>query len=87
MGIDILIKMANDHTDHLNQPTMVKYGRATDMYDIPDEIFSETDECCVICTDEYRNQLVMTALPCGHIFHKDCIKTWFRQKRQCPLCK
>ena len=25
--------------------------------------------------------------PCGHIFHMDCLMTWFEQDKSCPLCR
>jgi hypothetical protein len=24
---------------------------------------------------------------CGHVFHTECLETWFKQKQNCPLCK
>lgn len=24
---------------------------------------------------------------CRHIFHTECVRTWFEQKNECPLCK
>ncbi|SPO29224.1 uncharacterized protein UTRI_06173 [Ustilago trichophora] len=55
---------------------------------------------CAICLDDFDqadgDAKRATALPCGHIFHYDCLQTWFygptaahtnrpNQKR-CPLC-
>ena len=42
---------------------------------------------CVICMDDYKeNELVLT-IPCYHIFHKNCIKEWFKKDKTCPICK
>ena len=27
------------------------------------------------------------SLLCGHLFHKNCIKKWFRKNPTCPLCR
>ncbi|CBK22762.2 LOW QUALITY PROTEIN: uncharacterized protein [Blastocystis hominis] len=25
-------------------------------------------------------------MPCGHVFHADCLKSWIMQKQSCPTC-
>ena len=25
--------------------------------------------------------------PCNHIFHTSCLKEWYEQKQDCPLCR
>ena len=41
-------------------------------------------EVCSICHDNLSDDLVK--LPCGHIFHSDCILEWFKKKNNCPYC-
>ena len=48
----------------------------------------DEDANCSICLDnliESSNQIVKTH--CNHYFHKDCITTWLRDNRKCPLCQ
>ena len=43
---------------------------------------------CVFCTDKlFKVGEVPAALCCGHVFHASCVRTWFRTKKQCPICK
>ncbi|PGH14860.1 hypothetical protein AJ80_05786 [Polytolypa hystricis UAMH7299] len=39
---------------------------------------------CIICQSSFE-QGVLTV--CGHRFCKDCLKLWWRQHRNCPMCK
>ena len=41
---------------------------------------------CAICLSNFQNGNRVGDLPCGHLFHKDCLKAWLQRKNQCPLC-
>lgn len=45
-----------------------------------------TGKECSICLDNYKSGQSIGNLECGHIFHKECIKTWFHHKQTCPEC-
>ena len=42
---------------------------------------------CVICLSEFQIGEKIAALPCLHIFHYDCIKSWLKTDLICPVCK
>ena len=42
---------------------------------------------CTICLENYINGDDSIALPCIHIFHATCIKTWLKNQNTCPICK
>ena len=42
---------------------------------------------CIICMEEFQKREKVTLLPCGHIFHKNCIKEWLLKEKSCPFCK
>ena len=45
---------------------------------------------CVICMDEFNSKenTQICEMPCGHIFHKSCIKKWLSESdASCPICK
>uniref|UniRef100_A0A673L2X6 RING-type E3 ubiquitin transferase n=1 Tax=Sinocyclocheilus rhinocerous TaxID=307959 RepID=A0A673L2X6_9TELE len=44
-----------------------------------------TDNVCIIC----REEMVTGAkkLPCNHIFHSSCLRSWFQRQQTCPTCR
>ena len=42
---------------------------------------------CIICMDGFNENELVKQLPCGHIFHGDCIDHWLSQQKNCPFCK
>ena len=42
--------------------------------------------CCICCCEFVAGDRLM-ALHCKHEFHPECIGTWLRAKRTCPICK
>lgn len=48
---------------------------------------SKIEYNCVICMEKYKLRDKYIILPCKHIFHEHCIKTWFKQSNICPICK
>ena len=46
----------------------------------------ELPSCC-ICLDEINIGANTVLLPCGHMFHSDCIITWLKKNNTCPMCR
>ena len=43
---------------------------------------------CSICqSDVGINTEIVRELKCSHVYHLNCIDTWFLIKNECPLCK
>ena len=42
---------------------------------------------CIICLGEFEQGETITTLPCVHIFHTNCIKSWLKSNSFCPVCK
>lgn len=45
----------------------------------------ERNPDCVVCRD-HNDEVTSVVMPCGHVFHEDCLKSWIMQKQTCPIC-
>uniref|UniRef100_A0A0G4FIQ2 RING-type E3 ubiquitin transferase n=1 Tax=Chromera velia CCMP2878 TaxID=1169474 RepID=A0A0G4FIQ2_9ALVE len=45
----------------------------------------ESADTCIICRDALH--IGSKKLPCGHVFHSDCLRSWFVQQQTCPTCR
>jgi len=52
--------------------------------DATEEELSQLDNVCIICRDEMSSG---KKLPCGHIFHAHCLRSWFQRQQSCPTCR
>ena len=50
------------------------------------EQIDEEEPSCTICLCEFEEGEAMTTLPCLHLFHKECLEQWLREKGTCPMC-
>lgn len=44
------------------------------------------EDPCAICLDDLRTTKRARQLPCGHIFHSQCVDPWVLHRLTCPLC-
>lgn len=52
------------------------------------EILSEQETIvCAICKDTVNVGETATKLPCGHVYHGDCIVPWLDSRNTCPVCR
>lgn len=68
---------------------LITYRRAISQMDqrYPDATVEElenADSVCIVCRDEMQ---VGKKLPCGHILHLECLRSWLQQDPTCPLCR
>ena len=44
-----------------------------------------SDNICIICREDMVSN--SKKLPCGHIFHTICLRSWFQRQQTCPTCR
>eukprot|EP00747_Dinoflagellata_sp_TGD_P222015 gnl/TRDRNA2_/TRDRNA2_93772_c0_seq1.p1 gnl/TRDRNA2_/TRDRNA2_93772_c0~~gnl/TRDRNA2_/TRDRNA2_93772_c0_seq1.p1 ORF type:complete len:139 (+),score=34.43 gnl/TRDRNA2_/TRDRNA2_93772_c0_seq1:32-448(+) len=42
---------------------------------------------CLICTEQFGVGDNVKTVPCGHVFHQDCVDQWLRVSTLCPVCE
>ncbi len=48
------------------------------------------DNVCIICREEIHQQQGgggAKRLPCSHVFHAACLRSWFQRQQTCPTCR
>jgi E3 ubiquitin-protein ligase synoviolin len=58
----------------------------------PEQLANYSDTICIICREEMSSAPGDTSqqikkLPCDHIFHKNCLRSWFQRQQTCPTCR
>lgn len=48
------------------------------------EELGQSDATCIICREE---MVAAKKLPCGHLFHVHCLRSWLERQQTCPTCR
>uniref|UniRef100_A0A914ZLD8 E3 ubiquitin-protein ligase hrd-1 n=2 Tax=Parascaris univalens TaxID=6257 RepID=A0A914ZLD8_PARUN len=48
---------------------------------------TQGDNTCIICREEMTPTSGAKKLPCNHIFHSNCLRSWFQRQQSCPTCR
>jgi len=59
----------------------LRRGRATK------EILEGADGPCAVCQDEIQEGDEYVQMPCGHLFHSECLAPWLARHNSCPTCR
>ncbi|KAJ3864089.1 hypothetical protein EV359DRAFT_41785 [Lentinula novae-zelandiae] len=70
-----------------------RYPNATE-----EEMAAMSDRTCIICREEMLIQrpgapttegpnMTPKKLPCGHVFHFYCLRSWLERQQSCPTCR
>ena len=47
----------------------------------------EQQGTCSVCICDFEENEDLLRMPCGHLFHKDCIMPWIKDHNSCPTCR
>eukprot|EP01133_Synstelium_polycarpum_P011508 gene11508-13426_t len=49
-----------------------------------EEELNNTDKICIVCREDMTSG---KKLPCGHILHLSCLRSWLERQQSCPICR
>mmetsp|Transcript_6118 Transcript_6118/g.6849 ORF Transcript_6118/g.6849 Transcript_6118/m.6849 type:complete len:207 (+) Transcript_6118:405-1025(+) len=50
-------------------------------------VFTEHNNTCSICLEDYEPKDKLIQLKCFHYFHRSCAEGWFKYNGLCPTCR
>jgi hypothetical protein len=51
------------------------------------ESSKDCTKTCGVCCERLVDGVVVTRLPCGHVYHLNCVIPWLSKKCTCPECR
>ena len=72
---------AQKHIDNLPLETYdAESGDGSDAH-------NDSEVKCLVCQHEYQRGDRLRRLPCGHIFHAECVDEWLKTNDECLYCR
>jgi hypothetical protein len=65
-------------------PSNIQIERATQQFS---QVETSNDPCAVCQDSIMQNDIVRKLNGCQHVFHDNCITTWFQRSPLCPMCR
>lgn len=71
---------------------MIMMMPALQINDDEDEIYENSTSVCTVCMEGFKSSTGSDGddgkiIPCGHVYHVDCIAKWLSLYSSCPLCR
>mmetsp|Transcript_29866 Transcript_29866/g.75168 ORF Transcript_29866/g.75168 Transcript_29866/m.75168 type:complete len:375 (-) Transcript_29866:450-1574(-) len=53
----------------------------------PYDIAANEGSECTICLADLETGEPALRIPCGHLFHEECVNDWLKKSNECPVCR
>ena len=86
---DIIRNNSEIRNKNKDPNTIIKFLPVSEVKEIKQNVEDNdnNNKKCVICLCEFEIGDQVSALPCLHVFHTECIASWIKKHLQCPICK
>lgn len=84
--LDLILANKDINTQQNTRPYLAKIARQ--LAEATKILLSAKKErsSCIICTNNIYESQDRTTLPCGHVFHAECLQTEIKPRYTCPRC-
>ncbi|CDR93973.1 hypothetical protein, conserved [Babesia bigemina] len=81
---DTAVSISSDEAEHTEEVSDTRTHRSE-----ATNAMTVLDRLCAICIMEIDDREKIYVMPCDirHLFHRDCLKKWFKRSRICPICR
>lgn len=56
-------------------------------HNVKDRDENDCNVKCLVCQFAYEPEETLKRLPCGHVFHSECVAQWLKDNDICPYCR
>lgn len=83
---NLLVSLFGENLEDFMKPVTVPTSRDARYY-IPVITVQDQNVSCTVCLESFPVKGKAKQLPCGHLFHYDCLMPWLEQNHTCPVCR
>ena len=89
---DLLERSLRENTSQ-NNPASEQELNSLNKFEITQEHSQKTHDGnieplkCPICCENLEVKTKAVEMPCKHLYHEDCLLTWHKQQKTCPVCR
>lgn len=73
--------------EHRQPATAETFLRSMPVLRVTNNDIEEENDECTICFDKMSVGDAAMRIPCGHLFHEDCVRKWLESSNMCPVCR
>jgi hypothetical protein len=89
----IFIQSMNENQPQGKPPASKQAVRNLKRFKMSEEYCKKDDKgkleypTCSVCMSEIQQNNDTTLIPCGHLYHDNCVSKWFDMNNSCPVCR
>ncbi|KAL3623699.1 hypothetical protein CASFOL_032515 [Castilleja foliolosa] len=85
--LDMALTMPAESTNRHHEPDTQSAVAARHMVDEMPTVVMVGGRDCSVCLEGFGVGGAGKKVPCGHVFHENCILHWLSVHDSCPLCR